>query len=626
MSGMLEPGRRQLYLEPLIPPAGYEVDLAVATTYSLDLVALLMAPVAMAFGSLDVEEDGLPDPVQALASLQKVARRMTVFCQQAQIAAPRQYSRLFAMLEPVVAEVQAPNGGVFHPKTWLVRYRATDDPKERFYRLVVLSRNLTLDRAWDTMLAMDGWLTDTERNFREPLVDFVAALPDLCVTPLDGPRKDAIRALAAEMSRVWFERPHRVARKRYRPIGVGRYESLLTGWADRRLVISPFLSDATVCTLFEDVRDSVLISRAEALDGLSDETMDVLAGQQLYYWRDDRVEDEAAEDEATEDADAALTVTEPAAGETLHGLHAKVILTERGDKVRLTVGSANATDAAFGGHNVEFCVELRGDREDIGIDRVLPPADDGIGGEASLRDMIVPYQRPDEPERVDDTLQRRLDSVRRELASLQPSLRIVPAGEDRWDLVVEAGDTSGAAPEGAEVECWPISLEREWNLQDASGLWQGDPVVFTGVSLATLTTFMLFEIKVEDEATRFVMNLPLHGGTMPDQRQDRLLASLLEDSDGFLRYLLMLLWEDADVDLEAIGVGGWRRSDGHGWGVDALPLLEELVAAFSARPERLDEIDDLMRRLMATPEGSAIVPAEFAQLWRAFEEARQLRD
>ena len=113
---MLEPSDRQVYWEPLAPPPGYELDLAVATTYSLDLTALLMATVPMAFGALDVNEDGLPDQLSALASLQRVAAKTTVFCQQAQIAAPGRYSRLFSLLEPVVAEVQASRGGVFHPK------------------------------------------------------------------------------------------------------------------------------------------------------------------------------------------------------------------------------------------------------------------------------------------------------------------------------------------------------------------------------------------------------------------------------------------------------------------------------------------------------------------------------
>ena len=44
---MLEPGKRLLYLEELRPPEGYQLDRAIATTFSLDLLSLLMAPLSM---------------------------------------------------------------------------------------------------------------------------------------------------------------------------------------------------------------------------------------------------------------------------------------------------------------------------------------------------------------------------------------------------------------------------------------------------------------------------------------------------------------------------------------------------------------------------------------------------
>jgi hypothetical protein len=41
---MLRPHDRRVLIEALRPPQGYTVDRALATTYSLDLVALLIAP------------------------------------------------------------------------------------------------------------------------------------------------------------------------------------------------------------------------------------------------------------------------------------------------------------------------------------------------------------------------------------------------------------------------------------------------------------------------------------------------------------------------------------------------------------------------------------------------------
>ena len=43
---MLEPRVRRQLMEALRPPSGYELDRAVGTTYSLDLLALLTTPLA----------------------------------------------------------------------------------------------------------------------------------------------------------------------------------------------------------------------------------------------------------------------------------------------------------------------------------------------------------------------------------------------------------------------------------------------------------------------------------------------------------------------------------------------------------------------------------------------------
>ncbi len=616
---MLEPSDRQVYWEPLSPPPGYQLDLAVATTYSLDLQALIMAAVPMAFGSLDVQEDGLPDQVQALASLQRVAQRTTVFCQQAQIAPPGRYSRLFSLLEPVVAEVRAPRGGVFHPKMWLTRYTAEGrDPR---YRLVVLSRNLTLDRSWDAMFVADGEGGHSPRSYREPLNDFVHALPVLCAEELSESRREQIEELADELPRVRFDRPQGVRRRRHRPIGIEGYSSLHVGWADRRLVISPFVSDNALVDLFEDVGEGILISREDSLDCLKQETLDSLNHCEIFYWLDD-----VADEPSDEQTDEPPPGYQAEAGDDLRGLHAKIIVTERGKHARVLVGSANATDAAFGNHNVEYCIQLRGYVDELGIDRMLPPEEDDGQGDVGLRNMLLAYERgPDFEPIGPDPTEERMRDARRNLTGLDLGLAIEPAGDSQWNLRIEPAGAAEALPEDASVRCRPISHEQEVNLRDASCLWRGEPVVFARVSLETLTTFILFEIEIGEERKRLVMNLPVRQGAMPDQRQDRLIARMIADSDGFLRYLLMLLWEDKDVDLDGLGAGSWiidPRRHRHRGGQETLPLLEELVRAFSRTPERLDDIEDLMRRLRATDEGKEIVPDEFMELWDAFAAAR----
>jgi len=58
-----------------------------------------------------------------------------------------------------IYDVQAPDAdGVFHPKVWALRFIAGDGAIG--YRVLCLSRNLTFDRCWDTVVTLDGELTD----------------------------------------------------------------------------------------------------------------------------------------------------------------------------------------------------------------------------------------------------------------------------------------------------------------------------------------------------------------------------------------------------------------------------------------------------------------------------------
>jgi hypothetical protein len=56
---VLEPGQRRLLTEALRPPDGYELDHAIATTFSLDLLALLITPLSFALFDWESGEGGV---------------------------------------------------------------------------------------------------------------------------------------------------------------------------------------------------------------------------------------------------------------------------------------------------------------------------------------------------------------------------------------------------------------------------------------------------------------------------------------------------------------------------------------------------------------------------------------
>ncbi len=126
---MLDPYKRTLLLDHLQPPDGYDLDYAIGTTFSLDLVALMLVPTA--FATFDVETSDLDktDLVWLLAALKNYGDRFSIFCQGGGIHLPPSDNTLITYLENNVFEVFSPHqNGVFHPKVWILRFVAQDMP------------------------------------------------------------------------------------------------------------------------------------------------------------------------------------------------------------------------------------------------------------------------------------------------------------------------------------------------------------------------------------------------------------------------------------------------------------------------------------------------------------------
>ena len=207
---MLAPDSRALLLDALRPPSGHSLDRAVATTFTLDLETALMVPLAFAGFRFDEQ----PDPVEVMEALRGMGERFDIFCQAGAIYAGSWPSDLVALLENVIREVRRPRPGhIFHPKIWVLRF--LDRSREPSYRLLVLSRNLTGDRSWDTILWLDGRPEERPIAINEPLARFVAALPGLSATQLPPGRRAALAALAEELRRVHWDRPAGVRELRF---------------------------------------------------------------------------------------------------------------------------------------------------------------------------------------------------------------------------------------------------------------------------------------------------------------------------------------------------------------------------------------------------------------------------
>lgn len=630
---MLEPQDRRLLFESLRPPAGYTLDRAVGTTFSLDLLALLAVP--LAFTMFDRQDDGgsrIADPLALLEAVRRHADRITVFCQAGQTYVPRRSEALYGYLEGSAIEVLPPNPtGLFHPKVWVLRFSAPAGPV--LYRLLVMSRNLTFDRSWDVMLVLDGELVDRKNAFAKnhPLGDFVAALPSMAIHPLPTPVRSDIDRMQDELRRVRFELPEGFEDLSFWPLGLtsgNRWP--LGGRIDRLLVISPFVTEGCLSRLTAGGHDHVLVSRLESLDALDEKCLEPFASVRVLH--DAANPEPANEIDATSEQTGDAVEDQPDHDAILSGLHAKVYVADAGWKARVWTGSANATDAAFN-TNVEFLVELAGRKNRCGIDAVLGDQREGMSL-ANLLQEYVPSEGKTEVNPDQERLEMALEVARRQLARAGLRAKVTPGREAEsyyLNLHCPKGGTIDL-PAGIQTRCWPITLHEKAMAMPLGGAarttsGRGEVATFGPLSFEALTSFFAFALDASvgptEASARFVLNLPLEGA--PEDRGQRILRSVLKNREQVLRYLLLLLAEGGLDPRETLLAPRLIAGDGagHATSTAGLPLLEALIRALHRNPGQLDQIARLVDDLERTPEGRELLPDGFDTVWQPIWAARR---
>ena len=620
---MLDPGNRHLFLEALRPPAGYRLDRGVGTTFSLDLVALLCAPLAFTKFDWRDEANGPPTGGPALLeALRENIERLVVFCQAGQITVPRQYGALFDYLEDVVVEVSLPPGrGVFHPKVWVLRYAPlqADSGAAPLVRFLCMSRNLTFAAMWDTMLVLDGEVAvERTRGYsvNRPLVDFVSALPRLAKHGLTEGARELVDGLLADLPRARFAPPSPFSGFEFHPMGItSRPRWPLPDKPRRMLVVSPFLSKTTLQAATASGSDHVLVAPGHELAALGQETLERFS--RIYELSD------AAVPEPSDEASSAATEAAP-----LSGLHAKLYVSDEGWHARVWTGSANATWSAFN-RNVEFLVELRGWRSECGVDRLLGLDGDPDKGMLRLLREFDPGAIDGPPE-GENRLDGALEEVRRALGAARLAAVVEPVSEGSFSVRVE---NRGSLPllelSDPEVTIGGLSIRpitsRESHDRPLDPV-KAPPVVFEGTTFDRLTAFFAVEATVrlsnKKASTRFVLHLPLEGA--PEGRREAVVRRLLRDPEDVLRFLLLLLSDDPFEFL----AGGAQPGAGAGaigsfkvLGFSGSALFEPLLKALASHPEKLDTIAGLVAELRSDPDGKDPLPAGFDDIWQPVWEA-----
>jgi len=596
----LTPETRVLLTDALRPPAGYRVEIAVGTTYSLNLTALLLAPLSFAlFDQADSDHLGTVDPIRVLEAVGRHAEHTTVFCQAGGIHVPSNYRSILTLVEECVLEVMPVHeGSIFHPKVWALRF--VDQDGHRLHRLLILSRNMTLDRSWDTALVLDE--AEDGVIAAGPAADFIRRLPGLAIRPVDDHRVTEVNELADSLSRARLAAPSPFTEGELLPIGLSDDRVWpFPEQARRLLAISPFLTKSAVRALAQLTSERTLVSRAESLD---------LIGSQLLKGWNINVLQRLAEIDAGDD------ITEPAKAitefqGTNEGLHAKTfVLDFHGSRSMIVTGSANLTGETWGG-NVEFDAVLAGPTWACGVEAVLNGSPEAPG----LSRLLEAYSVSDEAGASDAAIETSytLERFHQQLAVTLPNLHVTTLDEDRVEATLTL--TVPSDPPGI-TRIWLASLP-----SDIHGQALGEALAWT-VAPINVTPFIAVETTAGEGVAKVIRRCVLKAtlsGAVDGRRHDAVF-SILRSKEDVLRYLVFLLgdpsydallaeWVHVDPARPAPVVRPWPPA------TPDVALFEPLVRATGRDEDALARVASLVEELRELPNGAELVPDGFDKLW-----------
>jgi hypothetical protein len=613
---MLEPDTRYLLLDSLRPPPGYSLDMAVGTSFTLNLQTLMTVPIAFAMFDRQREDGSLiEDAIATLQALRENAGRITLFSQAGHIGVPREYRSLYVHLEDTIYPVIPPKAdAIFHPKVWYLRYRESDG-NGYVYRLLCLSRNLTFDRSWDTVLRLNGRISDEVRS--PELARFTRSLLNMSEStrPLPADRFEAIQELGEEFSRVKWQIPDHFDDVRFWPLGDnGSVESPFPERVGRILIISPFLTQWPIERLTKrtEVEQSIVLSRPESFDLLGGDATGHLS-ERLVLSSDTSFPDDI---DAGDETSAEESIAEAFRG-SLDGLHAKVYVMDLPNgRSRVLTGSANATWPAFH-ENVEFMVELSGSTEQVGVQATIGDQQARLG----LRALVEPYEPENEDPgelSTDEHVRLQLDRASRLLGGLRYTAECERESEDAWKLSLN-GETTREQElilDGITLNVRPITILME---PVTPGITRHQIAATFTLSEDAITPYFSFTVSHGGTSTDFLVTADLVNP--PPDRDAKVLRDLLKNPRDFVRLLLLLLGNIDDALAVLENSGGDRLSEPWFVGPRSEALLEPMVRAFARDPERLREVERLIMDLSRHSEDSSVLPDGWWEVWTPIADA-----
>lgn len=599
---MLQPNKDRLdYGDLLMPPEGYLLENAIATTYSLDLDALVSIPVAL-FLAHSLEINMKDDFVQVLESIRRASSTVKVFCQKGQIKVPEKQNRLYAFIEPCVVQVPPTHYHSFHPKVWILRY--TNLSKEIKYRVIVLSRNLTFDRSWDVAFSLDGEVPRKKRALKvhsnKPLINFVSYLTKQDDAPW-------YKQFIDDLYKAEFDlRPGPFESFEFLPLGIGEDQERLLSDKNQEdlLVISPFVTNGGLGTILRNASGKpTLLSREEELRKINLSTLQKFNAWHLdsgFVQAEERIEADTQENSSVQ----------------LQDLHAKVYCYKVGWDACLLLGSANCSDRAMR-NNVEFMIKLKGKNSRVGPDQLKKEL---LNNDLNLfkefvPDLLIESQVDDELQLQDQLLQRiKIDLVNAELTA---EAQIQEDSNYQVELCLDLRCISVPV----EIYGYLINNEDQRMLLEPGTInnW-----IVKNLKELDISSFLVIELSLPNTISSCNFALKVEITNLPETRNTRIFRDIISNTANFFKYIRLLLaenaWDDMALNTSTNGLANEADNSWLNTFSSEEAIYESMLKAASREPHKLSQLKEVIERLSQEDDSQQpIIPEDFKALWQVFE-------
>lgn len=591
---------RLLYDALLKAPQGYVFDHAITTTYSLDLESILLIPVALFF-SQDMDFDAHQTRADLLEALTKANQHISIFCQKGKIKVPHPYNRLIAFWEKDIYQVQMDSySKSFHPKIWLIRFIKEDGKGQALYKFICTSRNLTNSRDWDLAISTEGFVDNSISNQNEPIVDMLKWL--------DGQSKGSIpKNFFKEISKVQFQIPSGFNQLNFHPIGISdKYKNPITHQEtvfDERLVMSPFIQEATINSIKEKAKKLYLMSSNVDLSQITPSLLGEIGD--IYQFSP-----------FIEDAEKMESISEADEIPMNQNLHAKFYINKKGSNISWFIGSANATSPASKG-NIEFLVEAQTNKRNLSPSQIAiqltNPIDNGIA-------LFESYQG--EYCKEVKSIEIREQEIRKlihEISGLAILGEAIQNENKYYDLLIHLPKSKIVLPEKIEVKLKPLPEKHKKTVP----IYLNEKMTindFKDYEEVDLSPYIIFEILDNGQlVSRFVLDMKIE---LCNSRLDKIFTSIINNRNRFLNYLFFLMTEetpDNHEDDSEKGKNTDRFEKEIAYFADA-PIYEQLLLTASRNPSKLGSIGKFIDRMKLQKDdtGKSIITDDFLEMWQVF--------